>query len=59
MIEEGASCTRDIFERVGEKVGQLALSKLHNLSQTTLRQIQDRLNGLERKVVDQIAITEA
>jgi hypothetical protein len=55
MMEEVASPTRQKFQMVEEKLGQLTQSQLQNLSDSSLKQLQERLNAIEKKLADEIA----
>jgi hypothetical protein len=45
-MEEPQPSSQQRFQKVEQKLGMLAQSKLQNLSESSLKQVQDRLNGV-------------
>lgn len=51
-MEEVLTPCRQKYQKVEQKIEQLAQSKLQNLSDTTLRHTQDKIDRLEKRVAD-------
>ena len=57
MIEEVPS-SNEKFQKVEKKIGMLTQSKLQNLSEQNLKNTQERINAIERKLMDEITSNE-
>lgn len=51
-MEEVFSPCRQKYQKVEQKIELLAQSKLQNISDNTLRQTQDKIDRLEKRVAD-------
>lgn len=55
MIEEKSLAKTEKFQKVEQKLNLLAQSKLQNLSQNGFKFAEERLNSMEKKLVEEIA----
>lgn len=51
-MEEVLTPCRQKYQKVEHKIEMLAQSKLQNLSESTLKQTQDKIDKLEKRVAD-------